>query len=685
MGSEKIEIGTPGIKKTLRRYNLNSAIAEFVWNGFDAEARVVEIKFEANELGGIKYLWIYDDGQGIQRNLLNQKFKPFLQTSRAVDPQAKYDGPSAIHGKNGYGRLTFFHFAYESVWFTTYKTEDGRCRSYSITIREDNLNTYLPTEEQNVESSETGTKVRFAVKDLIVDDINDISRYLAREFAWYLELGSPFPREIRIDGTPLRYKELIGDQAESKIPIGEIVFSIRYIRWNESLNDRYSRYYFSDSNRRERRKQNTSFNNKGDNFFHSIFVQSAFFDDLEEEAINIGEKDSENGQLSLDVNDRERNNILRDLVSQLEGFLKKKRSPFLRKRAKEYVDSLQADGIFPDFGLDRWDQYRKQELTEVMRELYEADPRIFSNLNRPQKQTLVRLFNLIIDSSERDHLLDVIAEVVNLTKEERMDFANILKSARLSNIITTIKLIQDRYTAVDELKKLIYHADYQANERDHLQTHIERHFWLFGEKYHLVTAAEPDFEAALRRHTYVLYGETANRKINHPDKNKEMDIFAVRQMRDLRATEVNNIVAELKHPHITIGQKEFQQVKTYMEVLLEQPEFNGSNMTWEFYLVGNDYDKSIAREIENVKNHGEQHLAYKVDNWKIYVMRWSEIINNFSLRHDFILDKLKLERAKLATQAKSADEIIANGHHNSAALSVATKPIISDAVIEPVT
>ena len=42
MKSEKIEIGIPGIKKTLRKYNPYSAIAEFVWNGFDAEATVVE-------------------------------------------------------------------------------------------------------------------------------------------------------------------------------------------------------------------------------------------------------------------------------------------------------------------------------------------------------------------------------------------------------------------------------------------------------------------------------------------------------------------------------------------------------------------------------------------------------------------------------------------------------------------
>ena len=44
----------------------------------------------------------------------------------------------------------------------------------------------------------------------------------------------------------------------------------------------------------------------------------------------------------------------------------------------------------------------------------------------------------------------------------------------------------------------------KANEVDHLQTMIEKHYWLFGEEYSLVTAEEPNFEEALRRYLYIL-------------------------------------------------------------------------------------------------------------------------------------------------------------------------------------
>ncbi len=674
MKTERIEIQTPGIKRTLRKFNSFSAIAEYVWNGFDAGAKAVDIQHQDNGLGGIKAISIQDDGKGIPRDLIDQKFKPFLQTSRAVDPQAKYNGPSSTHAKNGYGRLTFFHFSSQATWQTTYTSVNGDLWSYSITVEEGNLDTYNAGEEESAYESATGTKVSFLnIKELTVGHLEKLGEYLALEFAWYLELASPFQREIRLNGVPLKYKFLIGDRDSIEIHCEDQLFTGRYVQWNQRLHDTYSRYYFSGSDKRERMKKTTTFNNKGDGFYHSIFVEGSYFNLFEEGMIDM--PTSSDNQLAIPLNSLNQDDIFKELIKKLEKFLKRKHSPFLRRRAKKFIEDLEKEGAFPSFGAEIWEQHRKNDLTEVIKELYEVEPRIFNGLNKPQKLTLVRLFNLIIDSSERDHLLDVLAEVVSLTSEDRANFVNILKSSRLSNVITTIKLIQDRYTAIDELKKMVFDTSFQANERDHLQTHIERHFWLFGEQYHLVTAAEPDFEDALRRHTYILRGEQTNRKIDHPDKNKEMDIFAVRQLRNLKGQEINNIVVELKHPRITLGSKEFQQVKTYMEVLLEQPEFNGANMTWDFYLVGNKYNKSIIREIENAKVHGERHLAYKVDNWKIYVLKWSEVFAGFALRHDFVREKLELERSKLVSQAQSADEVLANGHQNSAAVSIAKTPI----------
>lgn len=371
----------------------------------------------------------------------------------------------------------------------------------------------------------------------------------------------------------------------------------------------------------------------------------------------------------------ERDEVLRDLIKYLHEFLRSKRTPFLRKRAATFITELEEEKAFPEFGVELWDRQRKKELSGVVRELYEVEPRIFSNLNIQQKQTLLQLFSLVMDSSEREQLLDVISHVVTLDQKQRTELARILKNTRLSNVISTIKLIEDRFVAVDQLKQMVFVPEFGANERDHLQTHIERHYWLFGEQYHLVSAAEATFEAALRKYLYVLRGERSRKGIDHPDKNRQMDVFAVRWL--YQVNQIDNVVLELKHPTVVLGSKELQQVKDYMNIILKEPQFNAANMTWDFYLVGRNYDEYIEHEIENAKGHGEKHLVYKVTNYRIYVLNWSEVITNFELTHRFLLEKLELERTQLASVEESADEVLIHGHESSAIPPSPKAPLIA--------
>lgn len=149
--------------------------------------------------------------------------------------------------------------------------------------------------------------------------------------------------------------------------------------------------------------------------------------------------------------------------------------------------------------------------------------------------------------------------------------------------------------------------------------------------------------------------------IDHADKQKEMDILLVRQ--DRRHGKIYNIVLELKHPNKKIGKKYIQQVETYFEVISSEPRFNASNMLWSYYLIGNEFDSTgiVENRLENAKPHGEPSLIYKVKNHNIYVKRWSEIINDVEIRHQFLNDRLEIQRdvlAKEESMSTSADELI---------------------------
>jgi hypothetical protein len=147
-----------------------------------------------------------------------------------------------------------------------------------------------------------------------------------------------------------------------------------------------------------------------------------------------------------------------------------------------------------------------------------------------------------------------------------------------------------------------------------------------------------------------------------------MDIFLCRQ--DVLTNEIRNIVVELKHPAVKLGESELAQVKKYMNVIMNEPQFNGNNMSWEFYLVGADFNSKgeIEAALDNAKPHGEKSLAFKTGQYKIFVKKWSEIINDFEMKHKFLNDKLQLERKLLNEVHASADQALKSANTNTAAI-----------------
>ncbi len=305
------------------------------------------------------------------------------------------------------------------------------------------------------------------------------------------------------------------------------------------------------------------------------------------------------------------------LKAELHGFLIKKRKKLLKIFSYELIEEYERDGVFPRLDKSVYEFHRKEDLKEVVKSLYEADPRVFQHLNLQQKKTFVGFLNLLLDTAERERILAILEECINLDEDDQKNLIQLLKATKLNRIVSTVRLIEDRYRAVNLIKQLAFNGDLKADEVHDLQNAVQNHYWLFGEQFHLVTAAEPDFEEALRRFKYILTQKDEKIVIDHPDRQREMDIFCVRQ--NVLTETIESVVVELKHPEIVLGSKQLQQVKEYMDVIMSQPDFNGSNRLWKFILVGKKFNESIKREIQNSKHHGEPSLVYSVDNCKIYV------------------------------------------------------------------
>ena len=148
-----------------------------------------------------------------------------------------------------------------------------------------------------------------------------------------------------------------------------------------------------------------------------------------------------------------------------------------------------------------------------------------------------------------------------------------------------------------------------------------------------------------------------------------MDIFAVK--RNVNNGKIENIVVELKHTtNVKLGKKQLDQVIEYMDTILKEKRFNNYDEQWNFYLIGTEFDTSgyIERAMKNVKEKNEKSLVWEVDNYKIYVKKWSEIFIDFEIKHNFLQEKLQLQKEKLLEKGKydKADNIIEEINSNSA-------------------
>ncbi|MBD8836855.1 ATP-binding protein [Paenibacillus sp. CFBP 13594] len=658
---KKIQISTKGIKKSLKKYTYLQSISEYIWNGFDAKATIIELQTFQNELGSINEIQIIDNGYGIKIQDLEGKFTPFFESDKSIDPNLRLRNMlSATHGKNGIGRLTFHRFCSEAEWITVYKDESVK-RKYSIHIKENSLDTYNVTNPNIVEENIGTCVILRGIYETSID-ISEIKRFLCREFGWYLELYSGQGYKIKLNGETLDYNNIIGEIEFDTFEFPQIdsSFSVKYVRWNERLNHEYSKYYFIDSNNNERHKINTKFNNKGDSFYHSIYIQSHIFDDFSFDDIQDGQ------QVIFGYNTE--SDEYKFMIERLNEYLREKRKPFLIKYTDVVIQDFKTVNAFPEYGGNPWDEVRKEELENLIRELYQVEPKIFVKLNVEQKKTFVRFLDLIMDAGEREKLFDVLNGIVELDSTERKELSDMLKTNHLSNVIKTIRLVQDRFKAINYLQEMVFRKDLRANEVDHLQKFIEKHYWIFGEQYHLVTAAEPKFEEALRRYVHLLTKVEIEGKIDHPDKLREMDIFMVRVEKQVER--ISNIVVELKHPSISLGKKQYDQVINYLQVILNQQEFNSSQMQWEFLLVGNKFDQTgyIEQLLENAANHGERSkgLVFKTGKFKVYIKTWADIFTEFEIRHKYLDDKLQLERAKLNDRLDQVGQIIEIQDENTA-------------------
>lgn len=666
MGKQAVIINNNSITNSVTK-DPKKAICEFIWNGFDANAKIVSINYKSTQLGAIETLSIEDDGEGISRSSLSFTFGTYQDSIK----KRSFQWSSQVKGHKGKGRYSFNCFATRATWKTIYKDGDKLlCHSLHIDANDNqHFNDETDQKRTVVHGKHTGTKVSFDNVNLSEEFFKskDFLDYLRKEFAVFLELNKESDKKILINGEELRYEELIADRDCMVFGICDknnqtYNFNVTFIRWSLKLKEKYY-IYFLDDEKVEKYEKTSSFNNKDTEFHHSLYVVSSYFNQFTNLRDPEQEKDI-SGNVTI------KDHVFIELNKKIKSWLTLKQKEFIHDVAGEELwKKYEKNGIVKT-PKSSYEKPLYNDLKATIKSIYAAQPKIFINLKDDAAKTLIGMISLLLQSDKREDVIVILDSVVKLSEEERKNLVGILKVTTLSHITVTIQMLKNRAQIVNALKALIFDKDLETKEVPDLQNMVSNAFWLFGEEYNIVTEAEPDFEGALMNYLNQLSASTKGvsksienkPKIKDPDKNKEMDLFAFRQ--NVECNRIENIVVELKRPTVKLGEIEVSQVKTYMKTIASEPRFNAPNCIWRFILVGNEFSSNgyIEGELENSQSWGKPDLIFKSNKrdgvkYEIYVKKWSSIFADYRMRNDFLLKRLKFKQEMIAVKYHTKDDL----------------------------
>lgn len=417
-----VNITSSGIQKVLRNYNEKQALAEYIWNGFDATATTVEINYTANELGYINVLQIADNGYGINFEHLKAKFDPFYESEKALQLPVNRN-KSTMHGKNGVGRLTFFRFANDAEWQTTWLSRNNILKSGRISIGVAALNNYQATEIDTPLRKLTGTRVLFSNLKISAENLeHEIIPFLKSEFCWFLELNKNRNYNILINGEPLDYQDQIQDYDEElfwKYEDTNTSFKLRFVQWKESLHKELSKVYFINEKGAELHKEYTTLNKKADEYFHSVYVESEFFTDFD---FSGTEFEIQTGLYSRSKASSE----YKFLNKKVNELLRSKRKAFLKEYSSRLLERYEKEGVLSIVAAEHVEPKRRKKLLDTLKALYEIQPKLFSNLSIDQKKTIVALLDGLLVSDQRPKIVNLLAGIVDMEPEEQTELEELL-------------------------------------------------------------------------------------------------------------------------------------------------------------------------------------------------------------------------------------------------------------------
>jgi hypothetical protein len=595
-----------------------------LWNALDAEADVVTVAIARTELDGVDAVQVADDGHGMTHSDALRDFRR-LGGSWKKNRSSSKNGKRPLHGKEGAGRFRAFAIGSSVEWSTVVVGGDGKLYRTLITGSLDSSE-FTVSEPEELGTGAVGTTVRISrpreyAHRLLADDA---PTRLVVQTAVYLV---KYPHiKIVYDGTVLDPAAILDRETSVELDAAlggdHGAPTLRIMEWKAEARSIKPSLILCDDNGVALSEVTDDVDSRS-GIPYTAYLTWAGFSDLI------------NDLLLADLG----HDTLKPIIDAARDAIHQHIDTRLSERRSEQLDRWKASRVYPYSGEPK--SVAEAQERRVFDVVATAAATAVSHEPRAARLSL-RLIREAL-SQPPGALHRVLREVLDLTAEQLADFDQLLERTTLAAVIYTSKLVTDRLDFIIDLDAMLFDPDKKKKVLERKQLHrvlANGRTWVFGEQYTLAVD-DQGLTKVLEAHRALL-GDT--RPVVEPVTDSEGHTRIVDLMlskASFHADHREHLVVELKRPSLRLTQAELGQIANYAVAVSKDERFKSADVSWEFWLLGDDMDDVVG---ELVNGRGQPSGLYTEGaNYRIWVRRWAELIEENRQRLHFYRDHLKYE------------------------------------------
>lgn len=606
------------------------AIAELIWNGFDADAMQVSVTFEVSELGSVTEIRVRDNGIGVDHDIVRGAFGN-LGNSQKKGKSKTVLRNRLLHGKVGRGRFYSFSLGYYVLWNTVYRKGEKLYR-YTVSGDLSRIGTFEISDPEEVMEGETGTEV--VVRDiyshlpsLLSDNaLSQITEQFAKYLCDYPDVSLVYNAKT-VDGKQAIKETVNFTLSDITLHSGEkTTAEVNIIEWaNTSSNT----LVLCDENGSPVYEASLSVHTLG--YDCSVYVKSDIFRIL-----------NDDNSLLLEYLDPD----IRQVVDAAKDTVRSHFKDKTTKAAVDVITKLKQQDIYPYKGEPATPlESAERQMFDLL--AYNVDSYLtnFDKIDNRQRKLSMRLLKQTMETSPSD-VLRILQDVLDLPKDKQTELTELLSKTSLTSIINAAKIVADRLKFLHALELLVFDPVSKKTllERSQLHKILAEHTWIFGEEFNL-TVNDKSLNAVLKKHLHLLgrKGVDGSDVMLENGKHGIVDMMLSRRVPHAKAEELEHIIIELKRPSQTLNDEVVTQIRNYAFAVAEDERFTALDTSWHFWAISNEVTKNVRRQarISNLPDG----MIYQNTDDKIFiwVRTWSQIIESCRARLTFYKDKLDYE------------------------------------------